>query len=44
MLEDAVYLIVESRIFVVNNSIKLLLVGSHPVKFGNPCFAVCYTT
>lgn len=49
MLEDTVYLIIESRIFAVNNSmsttnVKLLLVGRHPVKFGDPCSAVCYTT
>lgn len=49
MLEDTVYLIIESRIFVVNNSmsttnVKLLLVGRHAVKFGDPRSAVCYTT
>jgi hypothetical protein len=49
MLEDNVYLNIESPIFAVNNSmtpinVKLLLVGCHPVKFGDPCSAVCYTT
>jgi len=49
MLEDTVCLIIESRIFAVNNSmftinVKLFLVGRHPVKFGDPCSAVCCTT
>jgi len=49
MLEDTVYLIIESRIFAVNNSmstinVKLLLVGRHRVKFGDPSSAVYYTT
>ena len=49
MLESTLYLIIESRIFAVNNSmstinIKLLLVGRRPIKFGDPCSAVCYTT
>lgn len=49
MLQVTLYLIIESRIFAVNNSmptinVKLLLVGCHAVKFGDPCSAVCYTT
>jgi hypothetical protein len=49
MLEDTVCLIIESRIFAVNNSlstinVKILLVGRHPVKSGDPSSAVCYTT
>jgi len=49
MLKGTLCLIIESRIFAVNNSmstinVKLLLVGRHPVKFGDPCSVVCYTT